>query len=250
MFRCIQVLPLTPFSCYLDVILPSSRSELQKLKAFSSLSLSLGAKSQLSYLRLSFLSFHPEATETKKRGGRSKQKTSRPGGLMLLLNFNVQTHHLARSFTSSCWQQTALELFCIMSLIVWLGWKKGIAFQEESMHLFWNYSVILIESQVQLRKYACVLSCVWLCSTPWSVAHQAPLSMGFPRQKYWNRLPFPSPGDLPNPGIKPASPVLASGFFTTELPGKPIICLNLCNRPAYGSENKIYCWRRELNVSK
>ena len=132
------------------------------------------------------------------------------------------------------------------------GWgeKKGIAFQKESMHLLWNYSVILIESQVKLRKHACVPSCVWLCSTPWSVAHQAPLSMGFPRQEYWNRLPFPSPGDLPNPGIKPSSPILAGGFFTTEPPGKPIIFLNVCNRPAYGSENKIYCWRRDLNVSK
>ena len=46
--------------------------------------------------------------------------------------------------------------------------------------------------------------------TPWIVAHQAPLSMGFPRQDYWSGLPFPSPGDLPNPGIKPASPALAS----------------------------------------
>ena len=44
--------------------------------------------------------------------------------------------------------------------------------------------------------------------------------MGFPRQEYWSGLPFPSPGDLPIPGIKPASPALAGGFFTTELPGK------------------------------
>ena len=52
------------------------------------------------------------------------------------------------------------------------------------------------------------------------VARQAPLSMGFPRQKYWGRLPFPSPGDLPKPGIKPMSPALAGGFFTAEPPGK------------------------------
>jgi len=42
---------------------------------------------------------------------------------------------------------------------------------------------------------------------PWNVAHQAPLFVGFPRQEYWSGFPFPSPGDLPNPGIKPASPV-------------------------------------------
>ena len=45
---------------------------------------------------------------------------------------------------------------------------------------------------------------------------QAPLSMGFPRQEYWSGLPFPSPGDLPNPGMEPASPALAGRFFTTE----------------------------------
>ena len=45
--------------------------------------------------------------------------------------------------------------------------------------------------------------------------------MGFSQQEYWSGLPFPPPGDLPDPGIKPRSPVLASGFFTTEPPGKP-----------------------------
>ena len=50
-------------------------------------------------------------------------------------------------------------------------------------------------------------SCLTLAS-PWTIAHQAPLSMGFPRQEYWNQLSFPSPGGLPDPGIKPASPTL------------------------------------------
>jgi len=59
-------------------------------------------------------------------------------------------------------------------------------------------------------------------TTPWTVARQAPLSMGFPRQEYWSGLLFPSPGDLPNPQIKPASPALACGFFITEPPGKPL----------------------------
>ena len=56
--------------------------------------------------------------------------------------------------------------------------------------------------------------------TPWTVAHHAPLSMEFSRQEYWSGLPFPSPGDLPNPGMEPASPSLAEGFFATEPPGK------------------------------
>ena len=58
--------------------------------------------------------------------------------------------------------------------------------------------------------------------TLWTVACQAALAVGFPRQEYWSRLLFASPGDLPNPGIKPASPALQGGFFlTTEPPGKP-----------------------------
>ena len=54
--------------------------------------------------------------------------------------------------------------------------------------------------------------------TPWTVAHQGPLSMGFPRQEYWSGLPFPPSGALPYPGIEPASPILAGRFFTTEPP--------------------------------
>ena len=64
------------------------------------------------------------------------------------------------------------------------------------------------------------LSCVQLFATPWTAACQAPLSMGFPTQEYWSGLPFPSLGDLPNPGTEPASPVLSGGFFTNESPGK------------------------------
>ena len=69
------------------------------------------------------------------------------------------------------------------------------------------------------------LSRVWFSATPWTVAHRAPLSMEFSRQESWSGLPFPIPGDLPKPGIKPtspASPVLAGRFFTTEPPGKPM----------------------------
>ena len=53
---------------------------------------------------------------------------------------------------------------------------------------------------------------------PWTATCQAPLSMGFFRQEYWSGLPFPSPGDLPDPGIKSRSPALTGGFFTTEPP--------------------------------
>ena len=57
---------------------------------------------------------------------------------------------------------------------------------------------------------------VRLFATPWTVAHQAPLSMGFSRREYWRGLPFPSPGDLVNPGIKPGSPALQADSLTSE----------------------------------
>ena len=64
---------------------------------------------------------------------------------------------------------------------------------------------------------------------PWTVACQAPLSMGFPRQEYWSGLPFSSPGDLPDPGIEPMSPVLGGRFFTTEPPEKVELTIYLMN---------------------
>ena len=69
------------------------------------------------------------------------------------------------------------------------------------------------------------LSCVQLFVTPWIVAYQAPLSMGLPRQEYWSGLPFPSPGDLPDPGIEPRSPALEADTLTSEPPGKPLLTI-------------------------
>ena len=66
-----------------------------------------------------------------------------------------------------------------------------------------------------------LLSPVRLFATPWTVAYQAPQSMGFSRQEYWSGLPFPSPGDLPNLGIEPGSPALRADALPSELPGKP-----------------------------
>ena len=74
-------------------------------------------------------------------------------------------------------------------------------------------------------KHVCVCAkLLWLCLTvydPVNCSRQAPLSMRFPRQEYWSGLPFPLPGDLPNPGIQPGSLALAGGFFATEPLGKP-----------------------------
>ena len=82
----------------------------------------------------------------------------------------------------------------------------------------WKRSIfILIPKKVKVKS----LSCVRLLVTPWTVGYQASASMGFSRQKYWSGLPFPSPGDLPNPGIEPRSPALEADALTSEPPGNP-----------------------------
>ena len=75
----------------------------------------------------------------------------------------------------------------------------------------------------QVKVKVKLLSCVRLFATPWTVAYQTSLSMGFSRQEYWRGLPFPSPGDLPDPGIEPRSPALQADALTSEPPGKPQI---------------------------
>ena len=75
------------------------------------------------------------------------------------------------------------------------------------------------------------LSRIRLFVTPWTVAHQAPLSMGFFRREYWSGLPFPSTGDLPNPGIKPGSPALQADSLPPEPPRKPPSITNTTGFP-------------------
>ena len=82
-----------------------------------------------------------------------------------------------------------------------------------------------------------VLCHVWLFATPWTVAHQVLLSMGFSRQEYWSGLPCPPPGDLPEPGIKPASltsPALAGKFFTARDTQEALSSLHSCLKSYVG----------------
>ena len=92
-------------------------------------------------------------------------------------------------------------------------------------HLNYIWTCILHMHTYTNTKILCVAkSCLTLCD-PMDCSCQAPLSMGFSRQEYWSGLPFPPPGDRPNPGIGPTSPALSGGFFTAEPPGKPkILC--------------------------
>ena len=101
--------------------------------------------------------------------------------------------------------------------------------------------------QFSLEGSLCMLSClshVQLFATLWTVAHQAPLSMGFSKQEYWNGLSCPPPGDLSHPGIEPTSlmsPALAGRFFTVAPPGKPFRLLrdsDMKLRPEMMSKSK------------
>ena len=127
---------------------------------------------------------------------------------------------------------TSRSLFIVVTLGCYLGFMEG----NPGSHL----------------KHVCVLSHVPLFVTPWTVAHQAPLSMGISRQEYWSELPSPTPGDLPDPGIEHeslVSPVLAGGFSTAAPHGKPppsstaaqqiFSDPSLCAGSVLGSANKV-----------
>ena len=129
--------------------------------------------------------------------------------------------HSGRSDHGKTWYEQQKKWYIKSSL--WnFHWKELIPWGKISTIKIWKWEIILL----------CWIECMCLCSvwmlnrvqlfaTPWTVAHLAPLSMGFSKQEYWNRLPFPSRGSLPKPGIKPVSPVSSGGFFTMEPAGNP-----------------------------
>ena len=89
------------------------------------------------------------------------------------------------------------------------------------------------------------LSHVQLFVTPWTVAHQAPQSMGFSRQEYRSGLPLPSPGDLPDPGIEAGSPVLQADSLPSEPPGRPHVVVQL---PANALGQRLFAVERQAPV--
>ena len=99
----------------------------------------------------------------------------------------------------------------------------GPVFESQSCHLGLPHSSVGKESvcNAGVKVKVKSLSSVRFFATPWTVAYQAPPSMGFSRQEYWSKLPFPSPGDLPDPGIEPRSPEFHADALTSEPPGDP-----------------------------
>ena len=126
-----------------------------------------------------------------------------------------------------------------------------------------RYITLLTKVKVKMKS----LSRVQLFATPWTVAYQAPPSMRFSRQEHWSGLPFPSPGDLPYPGIEPWSPALQADTLTSQPPGKPnkvhLVKAMVFPVVMYGCESwtiknsehqrndafELWCWRRLLRVS-
>ena len=125
-----------------------------------------------------------------------------------------------------------------------------------------RYITLLTKVKVKMKS----LSRVQLFATPWTVAYQAPPSMRFSRQEHWSGLPFPSPGDLPYPGIEPWSPALQADTLTSQPPGKPnkvhLVKAMVFPVVMYGCESwtiknsehqrndafELWCWRRLLRV--
>ena len=114
-----------------------------------------------------------------------------------------------------------------LNLSEWDSWRKSIVWETQAhtrarSQQYWAFSPLVTPTLLTRAPSEWVksLSLVRLFAIPWTVAHQAPPSMGFSRQEYWGGLPFPSPGDLPNPGIEPRSPAFQADTLTSEPPGK------------------------------
>ena len=95
---------------------------------------------------------------------------------------------------------------------------RNISFFVNYLGFFFRFFSIM-KVKVKVKS----LSRVQLFATPWTVAYQASLSIGFSRQQCWSGLPFPSPGDLPDPGLEPGSPTLQADTLPSESPGKPVL---------------------------
>ena len=123
------------------------------------------------------------------------------------LKLNIQKTTIMASGPITSWEIGGETVETVADFI-FLGSK--IAADDDCSHEIKRCLLLGRKVKVKVKS----LSCVRLLATPWTVACQAPPSMGFCRQEYWSGLPFPSPGDLPYPGIEPGSPALAGRFFT------------------------------------
>ena len=184
--------------------------------------------------------------------------------LCIVFSFSWWCHLKHRSF--KFWLSQIYFLFPLVCCAFTVLSKKALPNPRS-----WRFTWFPLSLIVYICVCAQLLSYAWLFSTPWTVAHKAPLSMEFSRQEFWSMLPFPTPGDFSDPQSKPsllASPALAGRFFTTTPPEKPLIVLAFVFKSmvhfelifvfaqlhsfAYGYKRidafELWCWRRLFRV--
>ena len=135
-------------------------------------------------------------------------------------------HFFHNSFTSLCSFSHIISILWILNTFHFLKMRLLLLFlilllpdmifkrRMEQDHFFHHLNIGSQHIHLDLCVYVLLLNCIQLLATPWTVACQVSLSMGFPRQEYWSLLPCPPLGDLPEPEIEPTCPALAGGFFT------------------------------------
>ena len=137
---------------------------------------------------------------------------------LLIVNSRRSVHTLNRKWQHSC--------FCCFLRFLppfhYLEYIFPSSHTQSQKHTF-----TLTDSKVGRHvpgTHTALLSCAWLFATPWTIHHQAPLSVGFPRQEHWSGFPFPSPGDRPDPGIEPSVlPALQADSLLLSHRGSPIV---------------------------
>ena len=129
-------------------------------------------------------------------------------------HFHMRAEVMTRTFVVGLWRRGGTGWNHIEGLASWLPSYLLLPSISPKQSLLWQ-----IGDMEFMGKSLCH---VWLFVTPWTIACQAPLSMEFSRQEYWRELPFPSPGDLPDPGIEPGSLASQADSLPSELPGKPM----------------------------
>ena len=117
-----------------------------------------------------------------------------------------------------------VQIFTLIVKIIMNNHFSGQSSNRFSLKLIFSMEIALRKhiDILRLLILACLIASAMSDSAKvWTSACQVPLSMGFSRQEYWSRQPFPSPGDLPDPGVKPGSPTLEADSLRSEPPGKP-----------------------------
>ena len=135
-----------------------------------------------------------------------------PGGLL-----SMGSHRVGHDWSNlACMHALEKEMATHSSILAW----RVPGTEEPGRLLSMGLHRVRHDWSDFVGTYMKSFSHVCLFATPWTVAYRAPLSMGFSRQFYWSGLPFPSPKDLPNPGIEPRSPALLTDALLSEPPGK------------------------------